>query len=202
MKAKKVILNAIPAAFVVIASILTVIFYSTGTGEKKASVYLAIAFIVLVPFAFLAIDKLGKFNFPFYLYALTCVHVVFAVDLGTTLGFYGKISWWDLFVHGYFGFLGCAVFYYLYLRFEKTPPKPIHYIVFLLLTVSIAGFWEMYEYVADLFLHNDMQAVQSALDKGLSPVADTITDMMIAIPGALLFELSLLLSRLFKKKRS
>ncbi len=194
-------LEYLPAIVTALLAVITLILYATVITEHEVSKYLCICFIPAVPFALIFLNRKFTLGIPRYLIMLVCLHLILSVDGGTAMGLYGRLPWWDLMVHGFFGFLGCAFFYYLYFRFEKQPPKPIHMIVFLLLTIALAGIWEMYEFVADLILHSDMQGVEGALAQGISPLTDTMTDMMIAIAGAVLFYAALFIRKVFFPKR-
>lgn len=180
-------LDYLPAAVTALLSVVTLILYLTVISEHKVSDYLAIGLIPLIPFAMTILSRKFKLGIPRYLIILICLHFVLAVDAGTVIGLYGQLSWWDLMLHGFFGFWGCAIFYYLYFRFEKQAPKPGHYVIFVLLTISLGAIWEMYEFVASFVFHSDMQCVEEALAQGISPLTDTMTDLMIAVVGAVLF---------------
>ncbi len=180
-------LDYLPAIVTAILTVVTLILYATVIEEHEVSDFVVVSLMPLVPLALIFINRRWKFGIPRYLIILVCLHLILSADAGTAMGFYGRLPWWDLMIHGFFGLLGCAFFYYLYFHFEKQSPKPLHYIVFVLLTISLAGIWEIYEFIADLVLHSDMQCVEEALAQGISPLTDTITDMMIAVAGALIF---------------
>ena len=192
----------LPAIVTALLAVVTLILYEAIIEEHEVSDYFGICFIPIVPFVLIFINRKFKLDIPRYLIILICLHFVLAVYGGTAMGMYKLLSWWDLLVHGYFGFLGCAIFYYLYLRIEKQKPKPIHYIMFVLLTVSLAAIWEVGEFVADLFLHSDMQGVEAALQQGISPLTDTITDIMIAVVGAALFYAALFVIKVISKHKT
>ena len=192
----------LPAIFTVVAAVVTIIIYATVLNGDRVSTYLAVALVPLFPFACVIANLKWRLGIPQYLMALICLHIIFAVDCGTTMGFYGKFAWWDLFVHGFFGFLGCDTLYYLYMRLEGKRPNLIYHIVIILLTISLAAIWEIYEFVAGLLLNIDMQGVGSALALGKNPLADTITDIVIALAGVAVFYALLLCKRLFYKKKT
>lgn len=196
---KKIFIDYLPAIVNLLLAIVTLILYSTVITTRKGSAYFSVVFITIVAFAFIFAVRKWKLGIPRYIIILTCLHFVLAVYLGTAMGMYKKLFWWDLFTHGYFGFLCCAIVYYLYVNFEKKEPKWIQYVIFMLLTIAFAALWEIYEYVADLFLHSDMQGVESAIEKGISPLTDTMTDMIIAIAGGLVFYLALWIKKALKK---
>lgn len=186
-KVKAALLDYLPAIATLLIGILTEILYATAFETHKTSAYLAVAAISLVPFGVVFFNRLLRLGFPLPFILAICLHLVLAVDIGTAMGVYKLLWWWDLFVHGYFGFIGCGVLYYLYIRFEGAKPKIRHFVVFLLVTIALATFWEIYEYVADLFLHSDMQGIESAIAQGIPPLTDTITDIAIALAGGLCY---------------
>ncbi len=194
-------LEYLPAAVTALLSVITLILYVTVIPEQTLSGYLAICFIPLVPLALIFCNRKFSLGLPRYLIILICLHFVLAVDAGTVIGLYGQLPWWDLMLHGFFGFWGCAIFYYLYFRVEKQSPKPLHLVMFVLLTISLGAIWEMYEFVASFIFHSDMQCVEEALAQGISPLTDTMTDMMIAVVGAILFYAVPLIQKLFASKR-
>lgn len=191
----------LPAVATALLAVVTIVLYVTVISEHEGSDYLAVCLITLVPFALIFLNRKFSIGFPRYLIILVCLHFVLAVYAGTALGMYGVFSWWDLFMHGFFGFLCCGILYYLYLRVEKREPKFIHFAVLVLLTIAFAAIWEIYEFLADLILHSDMQCVESALAQGISPLADTMSDILIAVAGAALFCAFLFVARLYARKR-
>lgn len=194
-------LDYLPTIVTALLTIVTLILYVTVIEEHAMSAYVVVSLMPLVPLALTFVNRRWKFGIPRYLIILVCLHLILSADAGTAMGLYDRISWWDLMIHGFFGYLGCAFSYYLYFYFEKQAPKPLHYIVFVLLTLSLAGLWEIYEFVADLVFHSDMQCVADALAKGISPLTDTITDMMIAIVGAVLFYVALFVKKQLSKRK-
>lgn len=196
------LLDYLPTVAIALLNVITLILYATVIEEHAVSDYIVVSLMPLVPLALTFMNRRWKFGIPRYLIILVCLHLILSADAGTAMGLYKLLPWWDLMIHGFFGFLGCAFFYYLYLYFEKQPPKALHYIVFVLLTLSLAGLWEIYEFVADLVLHSDMQSVEDALAQGISPLTDTITDMMIAIAGAVLFYAALFVKKIISKRKT
>lgn len=196
-KIGKTILEYLPAIITAFLAVITLILYVTVIETHKASAYFAVSVIPLVPFAIIFANRKWKLGLPLYLVISICLHFVLAVDLGTAMGFYTRFDWWDLFVHGFFGFLGCAILYYLYLRLEKKEPNVVNLVMIVLLTVAFAALWEIYEFIADLLLHTDMQGVEEALERNISPLTDTMTDIMIAIAGAVIFYVFLFVRKKF-----
>lgn len=192
----------LPAIITLLLNTIALILYATVIAEHTLNGYIVVSIMPILPFAIIFANRKWKLGIPSYLIMLVCIHLVLSADLGTVMQFYPKIWWWDLFIHGMFGTIGCAAFYELYIRYEKKQPKWLHYIAFVLLTISLAALWEIYEFVADLFLHSDMQGVESAIEKGISPLTDTITDIMIAIVGAIVFYVVLWIKDFVKDKKA
>ncbi len=192
----------LPAIVAGLLTLTTVILYSTVIEWRWWSVYLAMAIMTLVPFAIIFVNRKWALGLPQYLIILFCVHTVLSVDMGTALGFYGKWKWWDTAVHCFFGFLACATLYYLYFRLKDDRPKAVDYIVMVLLVISFAAIWEVYEFVAGAILDSDMQDVRALMEQGLNPITDTMVDIVVAFVGSLLFLLFLYLKYLFVKRKN
>lgn len=198
---KKTLFGYLPAIVTAVGAAVTLIVYSVCFAEKKWVCYVAAAIGAIAPFAVVFLNRKCKLCLPYLLVAFTCFHIYLCLDLGSALGFYDLIPAWDLLMHGTFGMLCAAILYYLILHFEGEI-KVWHYVAILLGTIAIGAIWEMYEFVADLLIHTDMQRVQEAIADGISPVADTMTDMMIASLGAVVTLLIVGLRDLAAKRRS
>lgn len=183
---RKTFYDYLPAIIVAVSTVFTLILYSTYYAERKLSSYAAMAIGAVAPFALVFVNRKCRLNLPYLLVCCTCLHIFACIDLGTVLDVYHFLPAWDLVMHGAFGILGAAILYYLILRFEGEV-KAWHYLAIFLGTIAIGAIWEMYEFVADLLIHTDMQRVQEAIANGNSPIADTMTDMMIAALGAAVY---------------
>lgn len=191
----------LPAFITLLFTIAAFSVYTATNPDKHLSTYLALLVIAPTPFAIIWVNRKFSLGLPKYLIILMCSHAVCSVDLGTTIGLYWRMRWWDTFVHCYFGFLACATLYHLYFHFQTGKPKFIEYIVMLLLVLSIAAGWEIYEFFASMVFESDMQDVAYQLELGINPLTDTVVDMMVATAGALIFLAGLFLFKWFSKLR-
>ncbi len=198
----KAFLDYLPSIVTAVIGVATFIVYMTVIDGHEVGRALFVALAPIFPFLVIFLNRKLKLGVPMYLIILLCLHLVLAADAGTALGAYVRFWWWDLLVHGLFGFYCCGILYHLYIRIENQKPKAVHFVVLLLLTIAIATIWEIYEFTADLVFHTDMQRVGEALSNGVSPVTDTMTDIMIAAFGALLWFALLFFMWLAKRKKS
>ena len=66
----------------------------------------------------------------------------------------------------------------------------------MLATLGVGALWEIWEYACDTIGGGDSQRVQEALALGISPVADTMEDLMITFVGVIFFYLFLYLDKI------
>lgn len=103
-----------------------------------------------------------------------------SIFLGEALGFYERLWWWDLALHGFsaVGF-GLTGFLFVFMLFDgdrfAAPPSAIAVISFCV-AMTIGGLWEVFEYLMDQIFGLNMQ--KSGLD-------DTMGDLMINALGGL-----------------
>ena len=133
-------------------------------------------------------EKLGHFVVPAdsrFLFYLFCFG---AVELGSALGAYDWISWWDLLLHGLSGALIALVGLLVYngLRHNHGDlPKDEQKLAVLFMNLAAttsAALWEYYEFMLDTFFGFDAQYSAAG-------VGDTMTDMMICTVGGLCLSL-------------
>ena len=91
-------------------------------------------------------------------------------------------------MHGYFGFVGATALYVLLLKWNGEALKRFGFLVLIFLgTMGCAAIWEMFEFTADTLLGCDAQRVQESFLLGVSPVKDTMTDIIVAVLGVVVF---------------
>ena len=211
----------LPAILAGICAIATVIIYSIYSAPRWEVIFDQI-FMGCVQFVIVFLTRRFKLGLPYYLIALMALHAVVSVDMGTSLGFYGRHSWWDSSVHCFFGLLAAATLYYLYPRIKGKEPNAFDALVIFLIVLAFAAIWELYEYVAGMIFESDMQdaygltsniinhvnearAAGSTADlytlmrEMPNPVSDTMFDMTVAIIGAGVFFAILYPVRFIKK---
>ena len=149
---------------------------------------IALAILIpLCPFIFIVYKKITKEEMPLLINVLFCVHITLCVYGGTIFNLYDKIWFYDLILHGYFGFLYSLIVYYFILRQNSNMSSHFSIIISLFVMLGFASIWECYEYLCDFFTGGDSQKVMESINLGKSPLADTIEDMMIAIAGGVIF---------------
>ena len=177
----------VPAVVTFAAAIIVLIIILAADLEVRVTGYIGLAASGLIAGIITFLNTKFRLGMPLHIIALLCVHIVLAIDFGTTLEFYVLIGWWDLMVHGLFGLVGCIVIAYLYLKFYGTRPNAFGLVSILLMMLGVAALWELYEFVGSMVTGDDMQKVQECIDAGLSPTFDTMTDIAIAVVGAAVF---------------
>ena len=111
-------------------------------------------------------------------------HLLLASHLGSVLGFYARFSWWDLLMHGSFGLVAAVALYGLLMR--EHPNTFGSWLLLFLAVMGSGAMWELMEFASDLLFHGDAQRVGQALREGVSPIRDTMTDLLVTIIGPLL----------------
>ncbi len=223
---RELFLAYLPAILSAICNIVTTILYSIPsiTPYTHWTVYFDQVFMAVVQFAIVFINRKFKLGLPYYLIALMALHSVFSVDMGTSLGFYGRWKYWDTFVHCFFGFLAAATLFYLYPRIKGKDPNLFDAVVVVLIVIAFAAIWELFEYVMGAILDSDMQDVyrltgdvvnhvleaknagstadlNTLMKEMPNAVSDTMYDMVVAIVGSLVFFACLYPIRFLKRKR-
>lgn len=186
----------LPLLAAAVLGFLTLMLYTLGLNGRSPVVFLQVGAGAMLPSLFPLLNRAMKKPLPAALCWLIVLHIVLSCNLGSALGFYGRFPRWDLWMHGYFGFLAGVTLYILLLRWNGAALHPAGFCCLLLLgTMGGAALWEIFEYTCDLLLGGDAQRVQEALALGLSPIRDTMTDIIIAPAGLGVFFLCLLADR-------
>lgn len=186
MKYKKII-PWIPSAVTALLAVITCIIYTVTGARRGAMGYFQLFGCMLVPALFPLYGLVFKKPLPSILSAVVAVQVVFANFLGTVLDFYIKFSWWDLFMHGSFGFVGGVLAYGLLVRWNGVKLNAFgFYFLILCFVLCLGVLWEIFEYVTDgIFPQNDAQVTKGLV--GREAVADTMEDLIISIAGVAMF---------------
>lgn len=190
----------LPFFISLILGALTLVLYRIFTPAPLALSYLKITVCAFLPLIFPLLEKIIDTPLSVPLNLLLCSHIVFSVYLGTGAGFYSFISWWDLFLHGYFGVVGAFfIDYFLSLTGGENLGVGARYFIIFLSVMGFAGLWEVFEFTTDIIFSQDAQGVISAIKNGTSPIKDTMTDIIITALGFLVFLLTKLIYSHHKK---
>lgn len=129
-------------------------------------------------------SKLLKIELPISLEIMLAIHIMIGVNLGTGYRVYDYIEWWDVLAHGYFGLEAALIAYFIIIHtngHEMTLPGKLTFMYSF--AMGCGGFWELIEYITDKISGDDSQHVFD-MANDLSPVADTMEDIMITFVGA------------------
>lgn len=130
------------------------------------------------------VEWLGKIKVPPNGQLTLSLFVFGSQYLGSYLGFYGKLSWWDILLHSTSGILIGYWFliYLVYLNREIFEQVKIYCALIMsvvfLGSVAAAGLWEVAEFLGDTFL---------GLNAQHGSLRDTMTDMICGTIGAGVF---------------
>ena len=178
----------VPLIVTLVLGAVTLIVYPWTTEAINPVVYAQVSFTACVPAILPLLGRLTKRRFPVVINALVALHMVLASFLGSAMQFYRLVPWWDLFMHGYFGLVGSVVIYTFLLKWNGRALNRLGFYILIFLSVmGCAALWEIFEYTADALIGGDAQRVAEALRLGTSPVADTMTDIIITAAGIALF---------------
>ncbi len=156
-------------------------FYYVITRDREIGLILKDASILFTITAPYWIEKLFHKKISIVI-KFVCVLFVFSAHfLGTAVELYNHISYFDKVIHTISGAL-TALFAMLLLNVMGMYHKKNLFfnILFMLsLTLLVAGGWEMFEYVANIFFGGDAQRV------ALTGVNDTMQDIIVATLGSI-----------------
>lgn len=143
-----------------------------------------------------------KKRFPQTLTAIITYHIFGATVLGSVFNFYDLISWWDIYLHGFFGLLISFVAYYIFsICYGKRTNGLLMSTYIIGFGMGIGALWEIFEYLGDTWLGLDSQRVEESIALGKSPVADTMEDLMITLVGITIFFIIYLIDKKLTKSK-
>lgn len=162
---------------------------------------IVIILVPILPFLLPIFTKITKKEVPLFINILVCIEIILCIYGGNILNLYQYISIYDLILHCYFGFVCSTILYYIIMQVEGTKVnKVLLYFLIMLATLGVGGLWEIWEYACDTIGGGDLQRVQESLALGLSPIKDTMEDLIITFVGVCFFYLTLYLDKFSDKK--
>lgn len=180
--------HLLPTAISLLTTIISLAAYTLLFDENDPLLYLRVALSALAPLALPIIGRIIKREFPTALGYMISIHIILASDFGIALDFYNRIWFWDLIMHAFFGLLAAAVAAEFIDIWCNDKVEPFGFCILTILSVlGAAAAWEIFEFCGDLLFGSDSQCVKAALAAGKNPIADTMTDIIVAIPGALIW---------------
>lgn len=135
--------------------------------------------LVFVPKVFFLITKEKNT----YIETIYVSFLLLAQALGSIVGLYHSFMGYDKIVHTISGFVTSFLGIYLLYKFKKSNPFSFNVLFIILTSLSVALLWEVVEYNIDLIFKSDVQWVTE------TGVNDTMTDMICALSGTILFNI-------------
>lgn len=167
---------------ILIASIGSIYFAITNDNNivyvlKDISVILSISALYIIQKLF-KIEINDNINFIYILF------IFLAHFLGVIVDLYGKIYWYDKFVHFLSGIVSSLGAIYLLVKLKANKNILFNILFIISFTMLIASCWEIFEYTSSKLFGLDPQKV---LTTGIN---DTMMDIVVALLGSLLVSIS------------
>ena len=149
-----------------------------GNYSVNILVCLSYYLLMLAPF----ILKKIKLEFTEHIKTIYVIFVILSCLMGSVLKLYGRIYWFDSFVHYISGVLTAFISFLVLIKFNKYNEKEIAFniLFIIILTLAVAALWECYEFTVDMILGGDTQKVLT------TGVTDTMKDIICALFGSFL----------------
>ena len=136
--------------------------------------------IIVTISALYIIRKLFKIKISEVINLTYIIFIFMAHFLGVICELYNYIYWFDKFIHFLSGIVTAFVAIYLLVKFRKDKNMFFDILVIISLTLAVAAFWEIFEYVASFYFQMDPQKVLT------TGVSDTMGDIIVAFLGSIL----------------
>jgi Predicted membrane protein (DUF2238). len=176
----KKILTIINYILVIIAVVVS--FYMVITRDKEVGLILKDASIIITITLPYIIEKVFRKKIAITLKTTYIIFIFLAQFIGVTLELYNHLAYYDKFTHWLSG-VGTALVALIILDlFNMYDNKKILFniIYMIAVTLMVATFWELFEYIANIFFGGDAQRVE------LTGVNDTMQDIIVAFLGSIL----------------
>lgn len=136
---------------------------------------------IIGSFISVVIVSLAAWKFPLHFYRFALIFDFFAAALGSVINLYRSIGFYDRFVHYLSGILlaggGMIIFNYIAKKRSYSSDRLIAVLFAFFFSCSCAGFWEIYEFTADILINANMQGGNS----------NTMGDIVSGVLGALTY---------------
>ena len=201
MKKFKVLEWLLPLVFSLIC--VAGIFALLELREPKGIFACVIAAVAL--WAPYLISRFTPIKIPTTLQFLAVVHIFLGIFLGSGLDFFYHVSFWDVFLHTWSGFLFSLVAVWL-LVICKDKLGLINTIIFVVAVSSmVAMVWEVYEFAVDTIVNGSNMQKFMTQDGvqfvGRRALSDTMEDMICNFVGSIVFVIGYLIDYCFNKSR-
>lgn len=158
------------------------IFNGIDNTLAKNLILLSIIPISIGPFL---IKKILRYKMSETLTFFYYLFIFIALVLGSIRGLYQTVEWFDLLSHCLSGIIFSLTALIILKKYGLLQKDNILFVIIfnICFNLAIASFWEFFEFISDKILGGDTQWVK------LTGVDDTMTDMLIALLGASIFNL-------------
>lgn len=166
-----------------IISLVNVIFNIIS--KQWFNLYLLFLLIICITLPFIIAHIASKKNIelPSSFKLISLLFILLAQYFGEIQRFYTIFPWWDLFLHGIFGFYAVIIGFHItqgIIEKKKEVTKKrftIFTVIFAFcFSITLGTFWEIFEFLGDYFFNTDMTS---------GSLEDTATDLIIKVSLAL-----------------
>ena len=158
--------------------------YFVFTRDKNIVLMLKDGSIIVTISALYIVQKLFKIKINEVINLIYIIFIFMAHFLGVICELYNHIYWFDKFVHFLSGIVTSFVAIYLLIKFKKNKNMFFDILFIISISLAVASFWEIFEYLSSYYFHLDPQKV------ALTGVSDTMGDIIVAFLGSILVSIS------------
>lgn len=170
--------------FLCMSAIVCSIYLVITRDDKIGLILKDLSVVITITIPYIC-EKLFKMKIDDKLKLLYISFIFTAHFLGATLELYNKITYFDKITHTLSGVLtayGALLILYILGKY-KIKEKYFNTFFMICFTLSVAAFWEIFEYLANILFGGDAQRVM------LTGVNDTMQDIIVAFLGSILVSL-------------
>lgn len=180
--------NKLTASIAVLFEIILIItMVVNGANGSKKNVFLSFlaAICILLPFVLSRVAEIKSIELPKSFILVFLSFILAAQYFGELLRFYYRFWWWDLMLHGIFGFYTVLIGIYI-IKCVVVKRHGITEKRFMLLivvfgfcfTMTLGMLWELFEFAGDYLVKSNM------MKEGLT---DTMTDLLASTSTAIVY---------------
>ena len=168
--------------FLIVITIICSLYYVFTRDDKLVLVLKDLSIIITINLLYI-LNKLFKLKISDELNFIYILFIFISHFLGVICELYNHIYWYDKFTHFLSGILTSFVAIYILVKSKDKNNiyMKISFIIFF--SISIATFWEMFEYLSSVFFKVDPQKVK------LTGVTDTMDDIIVAFLGSIIISI-------------
>lgn len=157
-------------------------YYMVFTRDKEIGLILKDASIIITITLPYIIEKILKKKISITLKTIWIIFIFLAHFLGATMEVYNMVDHFDKFTHWFSGILTAVLSLVILNLIGMYKEKKILFniIYMIAITLSVAVFWEFFEYIANILFGGDAQRVAA------TGVNDTMQDMLVAFLGGVI----------------